>query len=172
MSRQKREVFEALIDEVRRSQNATDRFDQAVADAIGLNRTDMRCLDVLQREGPATAGRLAEATGLTSGAMTTALDRLERMGYARRTRDTADRRRVLVEITPQAFRSTSQFYGEHAALAERLYQRYSQAQLELLLEFVRGGREFNEDHAARVEKQNRERGTRWAASGPTESDSP
>jgi DNA-binding MarR family transcriptional regulator len=103
VSRHKRHVFEELIDEIRRSQNATDRFDQAVADALGMNRTDMRCIDVLQREGPVTAGRLAEATGLTTGAMTTALDRLERAGYARRTRDAADRRRVVVELTPKVF---------------------------------------------------------------------
>ncbi len=51
MSREKRELFGELIDEVRRSQTATARFDQAVADALGLNRTDMRCLDALEREG-------------------------------------------------------------------------------------------------------------------------
>src|SRR5205823_1448634 len=66
MSNRKRQVFEELLDEVRRSQNATDRYDQAVADAIGLNRTDMRCLDIIDREEPVTAGRLAEAMGLTS----------------------------------------------------------------------------------------------------------
>jgi DNA-binding MarR family transcriptional regulator len=82
--RAERKIFDELLDEVRRSQNATDRFDQAVADALGLNRTDMRCLDVLHREGAVTAGRLAEMTGLTTGAMTVALDRLERSGYARR----------------------------------------------------------------------------------------
>lgn len=155
MSRQKREIFEELIDEVRRSQSATDRFDQAVADSLGLNRTDMRCLDVLQREGPVTAGRLAEMTGLTTGAMTVALDRLERAGYARRVRDGADRRRVLVELTPRALRDTSQFYSEHTEMAERLYQRYTVEQLELLLGFVREGRLFNEDHAARLERENR-----------------
>jgi DNA-binding MarR family transcriptional regulator len=155
MPRQKREIFEELIDEVRRSQSATDRFDQAVADSLGLNRTDMRCLDVLQREGPVTAGRLAEMTGLTSGAMTVALDRLERAGYARRVRDGADRRRVLVELTPRALRDASRFYAEHAELAERLYQRYTVEQLELLLGFVREGRVFNEDHAARLEQENR-----------------
>ena len=90
--RQKREIFDELIEEVRRSQNATDRFDSAVAEALGLNRTDMRCLDVIQREGAVTAGHLAEATGLTTGAMTVALDRLERAGYARRVRDSRDRR--------------------------------------------------------------------------------
>lgn len=155
MSRHKREVFDELIDEVRRSQSATDRFDQAVADALGLNRTDFRCLDVVEREGPVTAGRLADATGLTTGAMTTALDRLERAGYARRVRDSTDRRRILVELTPQADAQAGLFYAEHAAQAERLYRRYSAEEVELLLRFVREGREFNEQHAARLEERNR-----------------
>ncbi len=155
MSRHKREVFEALIDEIRRSQEATARFDEAVAEAIGVNRTDMRCLEVVGREGPVTAGRLAEATGLTTGAMTTALDRLERAGLARRTRDTADRRRVLVEMTPKAVGGAARLFGEHIAHAERMYRRLNQAQLELLLEFVRDGRELNEQEAARLERENR-----------------
>jgi DNA-binding MarR family transcriptional regulator len=159
MSRDKRQVFDELIYEIRRSQEATQRFDEAVAEAAGLNRTDMRCLDVLGLEGPVTAGRLAEATGLTSGAMTTALDRLERAGYARRVRDTADRRRVLVEVTPLALEGAQRFYSEHMAESERIYQRYTEDQLELLLEFVRDGRLFNEEHAARLEAQTREQGT-------------
>ena len=105
-----------------------------------------------------TAGRLAEATGLTTGAMTTVLDRLERAGYARRIRDAADRRRVLVELTPEAPAGAGDFYGEHMALAERLYQRYSEEQLELLLEFVREGRELNEREAAQLEARTREAG--------------
>ncbi len=155
MSSRKRQVFEELIDEVRRSQNATDRFDQAVADAIGLNRTDMRCLDVIDREGPIPAGRLADATGLTTGAITTVLDRLERAGHARRVRDAGDRRRVLVELTPEARRHANSFYAEHVALGESLYQRYTEEQLELLLGFVRGSREFNELQAAKLEAQTR-----------------
>src|SRR5581483_11215657 len=129
---------------------ATDRYDQAVADALGANRTDMRCIDVLQREGRLTAGALAEATGLSSGAMTTALDRLERLGFVQRVRDPSDRRRVLVEVTPQVHADAGRFYAEHAAMAERLYDRYSQKELELFLEFVRGGREFNEGKAAKL----------------------
>lgn len=164
MSNYKREVFEQLIDEVRRSQEATARFDQAVADALGLNQTDMRCLGVIEREGPLTAGRLAEATGLTTGAMTTALDRLERSRYVRRVRDSADRRRVLVELTPQAMSEAQAFYAGHVAQSQRLYEQYSSDQLELLLRFVREGREFNENQAALLERQNRgER--RPAASG-------
>jgi DNA-binding MarR family transcriptional regulator len=155
MSSEKRRIFHELISEVRRSQNATDRFDQAVADALGLNRTDLRCLDTIEREGPVPAGRLAEATGLTTGAITTALDRLERAGYARRAPDPSDRRRVLVELTPQARERTYAFYEPHVALSERLFQRYTQDQLTLLLEFVRAGREFNDRHAAEIEARNR-----------------
>jgi DNA-binding MarR family transcriptional regulator len=155
MSSQKRRLFEELVDEVRRSQLATDRFDQAVAEAIGLNRTDMRCLDVIQREGPVTAGRLAETTGLTTGAITTVLDRLERAGYARRVRDASDRRRVLVEMTPEAAGGAAEYYGPHMALSERLYKRYTLEQIELLLGFVREGREFNEREAARLEARTR-----------------
>lgn len=155
MSSEKRAVFNELIREVRRSQSATDRFDQAVADALGLNRTDMRCLDTLESEGPVPAGRLGQVTGLTSGAITTALDRLERAGYARRVRDPADRRRVLVELTPQARDRARTFYEPHMALSEQLFERYTREQLELLLDFVRAGREFNERHAAQIEMENR-----------------
>jgi DNA-binding MarR family transcriptional regulator len=155
LSSRKRKIFDELIYEVRRSQNATDRFDQAVADAIGLNRTDMRCLDVIQREGPVPAGRLADETGLTTGAITTVLDRLERAGYARRVRDAGDRRRVLVELTPEAFHGAGDFYSEHIALAERNYRRYTERELELLLGFVREGRELNEREAAKLEAQTR-----------------
>jgi DNA-binding MarR family transcriptional regulator len=155
VSSDKRRIFSELLEEVRRSQNATDRYDQAVADALGLNRTDMRCLDVLDREGAVTAGRLAEATGLTTGAITTVLDRLERAGHARRVRDAADRRRVLVELTRAARGAAAKFYGRHAELSERLYRRYTLEQLELLLAFIREGREFNEREAARLEARTR-----------------
>jgi DNA-binding MarR family transcriptional regulator len=155
LASRKRQIFEELIYEVRRSQAATDRYDQAVADAIGLNRTDMRCLDVISREGRVPAGRLAAETGLTTGAITTVLDRLERAGYARRVRDPDDRRRVLVELTPEAFAGAGDFYGAQAALSERMYRRYSEEQLELFLEWIRAGREVNEREAAKLEARTR-----------------
>jgi DNA-binding MarR family transcriptional regulator len=159
LASKKRQIFEELVYEVRRSQAATDRYDQAVADAIGLNRTDMRCLDVIQRDGPVPAGRLADETGLTTGAITTVLDRLERGGFARRTRDPNDRRRVLVEIAPEAMSGAGDYYGEHMALGERLYRRYSEDQIALLLDFIREGRELNEREAAKLEARTRaERG--------------
>jgi len=152
MSNRKRQLFERLMLEVRASQNATDRYDQAVADTLGLNRTDMRCIDILDREGRLTAGQLADRTGLTSGAVTTVIDRLEKAGYARRVRDTDDRRRIYVELTDGIQQSAGRFYAEHAELAESLYKQYTEEQIELLLEFVKRGRDFNERKAAELEK--------------------
>ncbi len=157
MSSRKRQLFERLIFEVRASQSATDRYDQAVADTLGLNRTDMRCLDLLDREGRLTAGQLAAQTGLTSGAITTAIDRLEKAGQARRVRDTDDRRRIYVEMTEDARRNAGRFYAEHAELGESLYRQYTEEQIELLLEFVKRGREFNEQKAAELEAHLQER---------------
>ena len=77
MSSHKQQIFAELLAEVRRSQSATARFDRAVGDAVGLNLTDMGCLDFLGQQGPVTAGRLAELTGLSSGAMTNRIDRVE-----------------------------------------------------------------------------------------------
>ena len=67
-----------------------------IAARAGINPTDLESLDLLRRHGPMTAGRLAELTGLTTGAITGVIDRLERRGYARREADPADRRRVIV----------------------------------------------------------------------------
>jgi DNA-binding MarR family transcriptional regulator len=154
LSSHKQQIFAELLAEVRRSQNATARFDRAVGDAVGLNLTDIGCLDFLGQQGPVTAGRLAELTGLSSGAMTTALDRLERAGYARRVRDASDRRRVLVETTDKVAELDS-FYTEHASLGNQLYDEYTTEQLQLLLGFVKRGRELDERRAAEVERETR-----------------
>jgi DNA-binding MarR family transcriptional regulator len=78
-------------------------FLQAVADRLGMGATDFSCLTVLLVEGPAPAGRLAQRTGLTTGAITGLIDRLERAGWVRRVADPTDRRRVIVEaVTARA----------------------------------------------------------------------
>jgi DNA-binding MarR family transcriptional regulator len=77
---------------------AVDLFQQVAADRLGLNRTDLTVLSLLDARGPLTAGQLAEATGLTTGAVTGVADRLEKAGYARREPDPDDRRRVIVTL--------------------------------------------------------------------------
>jgi DNA-binding MarR family transcriptional regulator len=156
MSSDKPAIFSQLISEIRRSQAATQRFDRAVADAVGLNLTDMGCIDVLSQLGPMTAGQLASRTGLSTGAMTTALDRLESAGFARRVRDEQDRRRVMVELT-EAVSRLDHFWAQHVLGSRRLYLEYTAEQMQLLLKFVRDAREFNETRAEEVERETRER---------------
>jgi DNA-binding MarR family transcriptional regulator len=157
MSRQsKRDVIEELVYEFRASQVASDQIDDISAAALGINRTDSRCLDIVDYAGPITAGQLAEQSGLTTGAVTAVLDRLERAGYVRRTRDTADRRRVLVEATAELRRRAMEFYGPISEEATRSMDGYTLEQLTLMLDFLRRGRELQEAQLARL----RSRGTK------------
>jgi DNA-binding MarR family transcriptional regulator len=158
MSRENhRALIERVAWEIRAQQNATDAFDEAVCEALGINRSDHRCLDVLERHGQMTAGALAGATGLSTGAITPLLDRLERAGYVRRVRDTGDRRRVLVELTEEARRSAADLYGPLGEEACAELERCTDEQLAFLAEFARRGCELNERHIARVRAIAREK---------------
>ncbi len=147
---QRDELIAAINLEVRRSQNRADAYDEFVADSIGLNRTDQRALDVLDQEGGATPGLLAERMGLTSGAITTVLDRLERAGFVRRVRDEEDRRRIHVEVTDLVREKIWPFYEPMAELGQRLFSRYSDEQLEFLLDFLVTAGELNDKLVARL----------------------
>ena len=94
-----------------------------------------------------TAGELARKAGLTTGGVTTVLDRLERAGLARRVEDPADRRRVLVERTPAAERFAADAFGPLVAASQTVMQRYSTEELELILDFLRRSRAVTEAHA-------------------------
>ena len=145
------DLIAAINLEVRRSQNRADAYDEFVAEQVGLNRTDQRALDVLDQEGGTTTpGRLAERMGLTSGAITTVLDRLERAGFVRRIRDEQDRRRIHVEVTDLARETLWPYYQPMTELADRLFARYSDEQLELLLDFLTTAGELNDKLVARL----------------------
>jgi DNA-binding MarR family transcriptional regulator len=137
-----------LGDEVRANQRATDVVDELVSQLMGINRTDSRCMDILDQHGSMSAGDLAEASRLTTGAITAVIDRLERAGYARRVPDASDRRRVLVEITPKAYEAAMELMIEPLReLYEPLAARYSDDDLRLLIDFTRQGRELQDRHA-------------------------
>ncbi|MGW6447717.1 MarR family winged helix-turn-helix transcriptional regulator [Lentzea sp. NPDC055074] len=94
------EVLERFTWYMREQSALTVMFHARVAEQMGLSATDEKCLDLAMRaEGPLTAGRLADLSGLSTGAVTGVIDRLERAGYVRRVRDPHDRRKVLVEVT-------------------------------------------------------------------------
>jgi DNA-binding MarR family transcriptional regulator len=145
------ELIATVAREIAEFQSASDLVDDAVAERLGINRTDQRCLGVLwDRRSAIGAGQLAAATELSPGAMTAALDRLERLGYIRRVRSTTDRRSVTVEITPEVLRLVEEFYGPIYREGTAELASYSEDQLEFLRDFLRHGRELQARHAARI----------------------
>jgi DNA-binding MarR family transcriptional regulator len=148
------ELVAQLRREVRAAQAAVAAVDHAVAQRLGVNATDHRCLDILDQRGPLTAGALADALGLSRTATTAVIDRLEARRYVRRQRNRADRREVLVTLTPLLYRRARQLHGEGADVAAQL-ERYSDAELALLHDFVRRDRELNEQRARRLAARSR-----------------
>jgi DNA-binding MarR family transcriptional regulator len=140
-------LLRELGDAVRTNQRATDEVDDLAAQLLGVNRTDARCLDILDQHGRITAGRLALEARLTSGAITAVIDRLERAGLVQRVSDPADRRRVLVEMTPRARQLSGEMFGPLAEAGARFLADYSDEDLRLLIEFHRAGIEVQRRQA-------------------------
>lgn len=151
MSRDKKqELVDELLHLARAHEAANDAFDEVAREKLGINRTDLRCLNIIDNSGPMTAGRLAELSGLTTAAVTSVLDRLERAGYARRVRDQPDRRQVMVEVTPLLAERATPIWGPLGEEARSTLSRMSAEELRALIDFYRLGIELNERHIERV----------------------
>ncbi len=124
-----------------------------VAKLVGLNSTDLECLDLLELAGPTTAGRLAEHAGLTTGAMTAVIDRLERAGFARRHRDVEDRRIVRVEALPKRYQHISDLYCGLGESMTRLHEQYDDRQLTLILDYLTRALALAADHVTWLQTQ-------------------
>jgi DNA-binding MarR family transcriptional regulator len=112
-------------------------FHEVVARKLGLNATDTRCLDLIARSGTqVTAGDLGRATGLTTGAVTGILDRLEKAGMVERWRDASDRRKVFVRPRPEAARRVGALYDGLGAAMMKLASSYQTNELELINDFL------------------------------------
>lgn len=139
-----------FIENVRRSQNATHQMDEAAARAMGISAGDARCLDIVDRRGRVSAGQIATEAGLSSGAVTGVIDRLEAKGYVRRVPDPGDRRRVLVEITDKQREEVQRLYYPLKEMADERFSRLSEEELRLLSEFHQLSAEINERRAAEI----------------------
>ncbi|MEU6586098.1 MarR family transcriptional regulator [Nocardia sp. NPDC046763] len=129
------DIIAELLGAAPRAASDAALFQQALADRLGLNLTELKCLGPLA-EGPATVGVIADRLGLTSGAVTRMVDKLERTGYVRREPDPRDGRKVLVIGAPERLQQVSEMYGGMANAWRELLVECSIEQLEFLRDLL------------------------------------
>ena len=135
-----------------RLSTATVLYHAAVAERLGVGVTDVKCYSILRQTGPITAGELGERVGLTTGAITAAIDRLERAGLVRRTRTPSDRRRGVIELlsNPEIERALQELYAPLGRAVAGLLEKYSERERALILEFLTGAIQILEAETARL----------------------
>jgi MarR family transcriptional regulator, organic hydroperoxide resistance regulator len=130
-----------IVLEIRKFIASAIFFNSQAAEKVGLSLTDMQMIHVLQLYGPATPGRLATWTGLSTGGVTVALDRLQKAGYIRREPNPADRRSLIVTLMPVRNRKLNSMYGEVETETRRLLATLPSGDLEAVIRFFETLRE-------------------------------
>ena len=141
-------------------QSAVDDFDRELARLMGVNETDLRCLEILFAVEEITPRELSLQLGLTTGSVTTMLDRLEKLAYLTRTPHPDDRRKTLIRVTPEATQRAFGLIGPFLEDAGRkVFDRYTPEQLELVIDYLTFSRDIQQQHVERLRKA--------PAAGPT-----
>lgn len=147
----KSDLIDELIGAFRASGNQDSAFDNLAAERLGVNGTDLHCLNIIENRSGLGAGELAGQSGLTPGAITGVIDRLERAGLARRVPDPSDRRRVTVEVTPAFNKAAERIWGAMAAdWHSALAKRFTTVELERIIDFLRTTIEIGRRHIDRL----------------------
>jgi DNA-binding MarR family transcriptional regulator len=124
-----------IVLEIRKFIAAAIFFNAQAAEKVGMGLTDMQMVHMLQLYGPSTPSRLAAGTGLSSGGVTVALDRLEKAGYIRREPNPADRRSLLVRLVPSALVKLARHYEGIEAETRRLISTLPERDQEAVIRF-------------------------------------
>ena len=130
------ELLQELEHAMRKASAQGTIYASAVAETVGISSSDMDCMDFLNLEGRMTAGRLAELTGLTTGAITGVVDRMEKAGLVRRERDAEDRRKVFIVPAEESMARLGRLYQPLQRAMQKQSGRYSDAELRLLLRYA------------------------------------
>jgi DNA-binding MarR family transcriptional regulator len=136
MGEDQRRRFRVTIDLLRDLAANLDALNNAFSPRAGLNRTDLRALDIISRQESLTAGQLAARLKLTTGAITGVLDRLERAGHAIRTHDLEDRRRVVVQPTEEAADESNLVFLDLTQSLEQVLDEYSEEERQVIDGFL------------------------------------
>ncbi|WP_276959488.1 MarR family transcriptional regulator [Allomeiothermus silvanus] len=151
------ELLERFYQEISRNSTWTVIYHQALATKLGLNPTDLKCAGLLRETGPVTAGELADLMALTTGAVTGVIDRLEKAGLVERRKDPADRRRVVVQLTSDPARlaeGEKVFSSLREATAKELTARFTDEQLQTILEFISASTRIMQQETAKLREGN------------------
>ena len=122
----------------------------AIAEKMNLNPTDAECIDFLMEMGPSTAGDLAKVTRLTTGAITSVIDRLQKAGFVKRENDPGDRRKVIITFIPKKHEKAKQYYAAMAKDVYELYSGYSESNLKLLTKHSDALTAIFQNHAEKI----------------------
>src|SRR5258706_11644292 len=135
-----------FLREIRQLNSLGAFFFRAAAAHLGMNATDLQVIDILEITGPATAGQLAELAGLTTGAITGMIDRLEKSGLVRRESDPSDGRRELVRLSPSetAMKEIAPLFDSIGRKWDDIASKYDHQQMASLIEFLRAGNSASE----------------------------
>ncbi|WP_051470122.1 MarR family transcriptional regulator [Fischerella sp. PCC 9605] len=148
------ELIDALSQAGRKLSTRTVMFHSAIAQRVGLSTTDHKALDILIRTGPITAGQLAELTGLTTGAITGVIDRLEKVGFVRREKVSNDRRRVLIQpLEERADLAIAPLFDSFSQAMAELYSRYSDQELAVVLDFMIRSTTILQEETAKLQEE-------------------
>jgi DNA-binding MarR family transcriptional regulator len=133
----RKELLEQLSYQLGRELSArTVMFHGAIAEKMGLSVTEHKALDMLSRQGPITAGQLAEVTGLTTGAITGMVDRLEKAGFVRRVPDPTDRRKIRVEAVVEKYEAVAEIFASLGQAMNALLESYNDKELAIIHNFM------------------------------------
>ncbi len=154
----RRQLLEKLWDLGRSTSTQTVFLHQAIAQSVGLNATDTKVIDLILR-GPSdavTAGWLSEMTGLTTGAITHILDRLEKRKFIERARDEQDRRKVLIRVRPETLEPLVPKYEAVGQAFMRVIEEYDDKELRLICDYLEKTSVVSSQEMARIIAENRE----------------
>jgi len=152
-SQEKRaEILGELARELRQFNGLGASFFRAAAAQIGMTVTDMQVIDILESTGPTTAGQLADLTGLTTGAITGMLNRLEEAGLVRRARDPNDGRRVIVQLErgKDEMHKIDSIFASLGQAWDEMASHYDDEQITFLLEFLKRSNALSRKEIVRV----------------------
>jgi DNA-binding MarR family transcriptional regulator len=153
----KEKLIGQLIGAFRDAGNLDGAIEDLAAKRLGISAADLRCVNVIQNAGGLTAGELAREVGVTTGAVTGAIDRLEKVGYAKRVPDPADRRRVRLMVTPRFMERAEAIWAPLAAdWQQRVGARFTAAELATIVEFLELTGEIGGEHRERLAEEGRD----------------